>query len=274
MATIISAQYRTDKLTVLNHSAGTIFMPAGAVLTIGGLQFTTDAQKSVVLPALTALSRYQVFAVRSGNDVALVISQSENSVGPAGYTSWKLVGAFYSTGTTVVGFDEFTNIEGAPEFQKLFFRYYSTAAQSFATSSAVQLLFPTKATGPGVLSNMPDNIWNGSQATIPVAGLWKATIAKDLLNLSAGGVHFIVDSRINGTIADSQELQSFCTSSGEGLGQSRPVELYLNANDILTFFSSHTNGATRASSANAGSNYITLELVQPSNYSKVPLKDR
>lgn len=111
-------QLFTDKIGTLTHSAGNITMAASmsspAYLTIGGRQYTVTSNLVVALPTLTANQRYQVFAVVSGGSVILAISTNENSVGPAGYTSWKLVGSLYANGLGSVGFGSFINIEGIP----------------------------------------------------------------------------------------------------------------------------------------------------------------
>lgn len=108
----------TDKIGTLSHSAGNIQMLASlsnpAYLTIGGQQYKITSTLVVALPAMSANTRYQVFAVQSGGVVSLVISQNENSVGPAGYNRWKLVGSLYSNGLSSVGFGSFVNITGVP----------------------------------------------------------------------------------------------------------------------------------------------------------------
>jgi hypothetical protein len=115
----MSQVLRPDKIGQLTHSAGNIIMAASAAspayLTVGGRQYKVVSQLSVALPTLAANNRYQVFAVVSGGNPILVISQNENSVGPAGFASWKLVGSFYANGLVVVGFGGFVNIEGVPQ---------------------------------------------------------------------------------------------------------------------------------------------------------------
>ena len=266
---------REDRIGTLSHSSGTITL-GPSVLTIGGQQYVTTSSVSRTISSdvtMTNFSRYMIYAVVVSNIVQLRISSNLNSVGPAGFNRWKLVGAFYVDGATVPAFGEFTNIEGAPSSQKIFLRYFSTAAQSFPTGSPQQLSFATKATA-GVPANMPDVVWNGSQATIPVTGRWKANIHKDLVNLSPGGVHFSIEARINGVGVDSQELFGWCNTAAEGSGQSRPMSLYLTQGQILTFFGVHSNGTTRTSSANGGFNFLTLELVEDFSLSKIPLKDQ
>lgn len=108
---------KKDIVRNLQHSAGNISIGAGSVVTIGGQQYTLPSSISVALPSLSYVQRYFVYAVISGGNPALVISQNVNSVGPAGFAGWKLVGAFYSNGQSPVGFGSFVTIEGVPETQ-------------------------------------------------------------------------------------------------------------------------------------------------------------
>jgi hypothetical protein len=110
---------RDDKIGTLSHSAGNILMAASVsspvYLTIGGQQFKVTTQLSVALPAVTANTRYQVFAVQSAGVVSLVISLNQNSTGPTGYSRWKLVGSLMANATGS-GFGAFIEIKGKPRF--------------------------------------------------------------------------------------------------------------------------------------------------------------
>lgn len=83
----------------LTHNAGTI-------TAIFGL--TTY---SVILSGLVANTRYQLYLVPGGT---LVYSTNEHSIGPAGYTSWILIGSFYANGETSVLFGSFVSIDEEP----------------------------------------------------------------------------------------------------------------------------------------------------------------
>lgn len=117
MAAKITSRNRPDKILNLAHNLGVISIQAGSILTIGGLQYETDAQKTIALPVMTAHNRYQVYAVISGGDVALAISTNENSVGPVGFTSWKLIGCFMTNAQSPIAFGSFINITGTPQTQ-------------------------------------------------------------------------------------------------------------------------------------------------------------
>lgn len=115
----MAQKLRDDKIGQLTHSAGNITMAASlsnpAYLTIGGQQYKVTSNLTVALPAMSANTRYQVFAVLNAGVVELRISQNENSVGPAGFNRWKLVGSLYANGLSSVAFGSFVNISGVPE---------------------------------------------------------------------------------------------------------------------------------------------------------------
>lgn len=129
---------RQDKIGQLTHSSGNIIMAASvaspAYLTIGGRQYTVTSNLSVALPSMAANTRYQVFAVQSGGVVSLQISLNENSVGPAGFLSWKLIGSLYSNGMSPVAFGSFVNIKGAPETDVI---DYNPTINNFGTTTSV-----------------------------------------------------------------------------------------------------------------------------------------
>lgn len=112
-----------DKINTLTHSAGSITLNASASnnawLTIGGQQYRLTSSISRAISAdvtMTAAALYMIYVVRNAGVTELRISSNFNSIGPAGFLSWKLVGAFYSNGVSpTVAFGSFVNIEGVPE---------------------------------------------------------------------------------------------------------------------------------------------------------------
>lgn len=104
-----------DKIGALSQSSGTILV-GPSFLTVGGQQYYSASLSRTISSdvTMTANSRYQIFAVIVGGSLSLRISANENSVGPAGFTAWKLVGSFYSNGLSPVAFGSFVNIEGVP----------------------------------------------------------------------------------------------------------------------------------------------------------------
>ncbi len=105
-------KYKDDKIGTLSHNAGTITLTASR-LTIGGQQYTTGSLQHV-LGTMASSTLYMLYVVLSGGTPTLVKSTNFNSSGPAGFTSWKLVGAMYSNGITTPVFGSFVNIDGKP----------------------------------------------------------------------------------------------------------------------------------------------------------------
>jgi hypothetical protein len=111
----IGQKIKEEKIGALSHSSGVITL-APSTVNIGGLQIDTDSLNRTIATdvTMTANSLYMIYAVLSGGVPVLRISSNVNSIGPAGFTSWKLVGAFYANGETSVAFGSFVNLEGVP----------------------------------------------------------------------------------------------------------------------------------------------------------------
>jgi hypothetical protein len=107
-------------------SSTQVQLPAPAHLTIGGQQYHLTSALSLTLSGLSATTLYMIYAVASAGVVSLVASPNANSVGPVGATSWRLVGAFYSNGSSQFG--SFVTTEGIP--QSSFFDTTVTGAWS------------------------------------------------------------------------------------------------------------------------------------------------
>ncbi len=108
---------KADKIGTLSHSSGTISL-ASSTLTIGGQQYTNSTSLNRLITSdvtMTANTLYMIYAVRNSGNTELRISTNFNSVGPTGFLSWKLVGAFYSNGVTgSIAFGSFITIDGTP----------------------------------------------------------------------------------------------------------------------------------------------------------------
>lgn len=113
----MAQKLRDDKIGTITQSSGIITMAASAGspawLTIGGQQYKVTSALNLTIPTLTANTLYMVYAVQTSGVVSLVQSTNVNSVGPAGFLSWKLVSAYYSDGN--LSFGSFVNITGIPK---------------------------------------------------------------------------------------------------------------------------------------------------------------
>lgn len=139
---------REDKIGALSHSSGVITLTSSNAspswLTIGGQQYKLTSNRTLALPALTANTLYMVYAVQTGGVVSLVQSTNVNSVGPAGYASWKLVGAYYSNNLVSVSFGGFITIEGVPTGEYYFMN--NAVGSSFLTATGTNPTYGTVAT--------------------------------------------------------------------------------------------------------------------------------
>lgn len=114
-----------DRIGNVSHSSGilTLGNPAGrlfSTITIGGQQYRTGVLSRAISSDVTLLagSLYMVFAVSVGGAVQLRVSSNLNSIGPSGFTAWKLLGAFYANGLGPVGLGSFVNIDGVPSTEE------------------------------------------------------------------------------------------------------------------------------------------------------------
>lgn len=188
-----------DKIGTLTHSAGNISLAASR-LTIGGQQYRNSAALAVALPALTANTLYFLYVVLNAGSLEMVVSENVNSVGPAGYTAWKLVGAFYSNGISAsVAFGAFVNIEGTPQTSSLIESDPDWSVSGFTSSKTLwgrsgaflklQASFVKNATAgaAGALKLfIPDNLpgYDNNQNPFTNGGQWGVFVSSGLGGVS------------------------------------------------------------------------------------------
>lgn len=103
----------------------------------------------VILGTLAANARYQLYIVPGGN---LIYSTNENSVGPTGYTSWFLVGSFYSTDQTVPVFGSFIrDLFSTPETEAYF---WNATVTGLGTGSGSYTYRTIKRSGSDLILNL------------------------------------------------------------------------------------------------------------------------
>lgn len=123
----IGQKIKEEKIGTLTHGGGIISLTPSTV-NVGGVQVDTDAlSKTISLDViLSANTLYMIYIVLNVGAPEIKISTNVNSIGPAGFSSWKLVGAFYSNGvvrneaifpiiTITPTFGSFVNIIGTPQ---------------------------------------------------------------------------------------------------------------------------------------------------------------
>jgi len=123
---------KRDKIGAISEAAGDITLQA-SIVTIGGQQYTTGILSRTIATDVTlvANTRYQIYAVISAGVVVLRVSINENSVGPAGFNGWGLVGSFRATGAVSPVFGSLINLQGAPTTNLIDF----TPTGSFVTNA-------------------------------------------------------------------------------------------------------------------------------------------
>ena len=109
----MSSLNRPEKIGTLSEAGGTITLQP-STLRIGGRLLDTTSAINVSLPSLLANNRYFVYAINNAGVVELKIDQQPNSVGPLGFSDWRLVGAFYANGLLSVGFGSFVGVKDKP----------------------------------------------------------------------------------------------------------------------------------------------------------------
>lgn len=213
-------------------------------LTIGGQQYRTLAPLSTTINSPVALTLYFIYAVISSGSVILVTSTNVNSIGPVGYTSWKLVGAAYTNGLVVPTFGSFVNLEGIPQTQ------FMESAQTGSFTTNTTYASRVKRNGDEIsihvtinFSGAPNAVTctlnNPGSLVTDVAKLSSAQPAFSIIKGSAGSAF---DSGVNGyktyIIYDSSTsvrgaYQS--NASGTGSGVSNTLPFALGAADFHSF---------------------------------------
>lgn len=101
---------QNDRVGALSLSGGTDIQMAASssvpvYLTIGGQQYqvTSNLTRTIAtdVPSLAANSIYSIYAVISAGMVVLRISINGTNSGPAGFSSWKLLGSFYTNSSSI-----------------------------------------------------------------------------------------------------------------------------------------------------------------------------
>lgn len=134
-----------DKLGAISHSSGVVSL-GPSILSFGNQQYATSGLSRTIATdvTMTATTLYMVYAVMASGVLSLRVSANANSVGPAGFTSWKLVGAYYSNSTPAFG--AVCNITGMPATDYI---SYSPTYNSLAMGG---LFVPGNGTNFGLFS--------------------------------------------------------------------------------------------------------------------------
>lgn len=105
-----------QKLQQVSPASGKLWMIPSALSHNAGIitALIGSTTYSCTLSGLVANTRYQIYVVPGST--TLQFSTRENSLGPLGFTSWILIGAFLTNNLSPVGFGGFFNsVDGMPE---------------------------------------------------------------------------------------------------------------------------------------------------------------
>lgn len=161
----IGQKIKDESISTLTHSAGIISL-APSVVNIGGVQVDTDALSRTISSDVTlvANTRYMIYVVLLTGAPVIRISTNVNSVGPVGFTSWKLVGAFYSNGITgSIAFGSFVNIEGAPETTNI---PYTPITTALGAVSAINMTWKREGSHSLIVGRFTNGTVDGTQANV------------------------------------------------------------------------------------------------------------
>lgn len=249
---------QADSIGALSHSSGVITLAASR-LTIGGQQYVTSSLNRTISTdvTMTANTRYQIFAVVSGGVVSLRISTNENSVGPSGFSSWKLVGSFQSNRLSVFG--SFNEINTLAKF--------------------VSMIAKTNGAGPGFSPGIANNtlstviMQTTSQDTegnynavtgeyiIPITAYYDINFAIRLSGTYSSQGNCEVIMYRNGSPAGFDEVRNESGSSSSFMSTGFNIQgILLNAGDSITFRARPSSWTSVGTVTNTDAHYFAVNL--------------
>jgi len=254
----MAQKLRDDKIGVLSQGAGVITLAASSSspswFTIGGQQYkvTSNLSRTILTDVtLTLQNLYHIYAVISGGSVVLRISTNVNSVGPSGFASWKLIGAFY-TDTSAI-FNAFVSTSGT-----------SVSTVVALVSGSSTYITPTQATflkikmvggGAGGNGSGGSGQGNGGVGTLTTFGTSLLTANGGTVNNSdqggAGGTATIAGPAIGTAVSGGQGFAggAINISGGRFLGGLGGNSPYFSGGGATSAF----NQAGSPANANTGS---------------------
>lgn len=239
--------FGSDKIGSISESGGTITLQP-SILTIGGQQFNETVALNVSATLAAVNTRYQVYAVRSGGNTILAVSANENSIGPAGYTAWKLVGSYYTDGA--LGFDSFLNIN-LPYNPDIKFSG-TTVSYNHTTSGAWQ-----KIVGTWTEYEDSNNAFATDTFTVAKNGTYNIKACLNFaanatgvraVAINAGGIRYI------GDIVPA--------ASGINIGVSIAINIPLSQGDTIYLEGYQTSGGALLTSSSNGETHLSISRAQ------------
>lgn len=259
-----------DKIPNLTEAGGTITMPAGARLTIGGQQYTTSSALTVSPTISLANTFHRVYAVISGGVPVLTVSTNNNSVGPAGFSAWKLVGHFYSGVSSGIFAVRAATVDGFADLPQLLCRIpLQTPTGNIPTSFSKVTTWVNEPVNGESTDNY--GIWSAANHNIvlprdeiydfqaALEGLWTAHgsgntwyMGVGIFNSGAGNVTrgFGTEFQSSGGIISTQNYASCAGSSL--LVKGTTLEMQAFSNVVGTTYNGGVSGSAFFASADFG----------------------
>lgn len=264
-----------DVLGVLSHNTGVITM-APSLVTVGGQQYRTGTLIRTIATDVTmaASTLYIVFAVLNSGNVELRISANMNSIGPAGFSAWTIVGAFYSNNAGTVAFSSFVNITGVPRSD------WSTAVPITITSTGGGVVKGATPTTDSIRSMRMGSdaecelSFRNANVGTAGAGDYKFLLPDLLASTSAYAFYATI---LATAVAQPTNVIGFGTASltAPNLNQAQ-ISLFDSTNFRILMTAGASNGcvgATVYSQANNGVIYTAKFRFAVSGWSNTQLKD-
>jgi hypothetical protein len=154
-------------------AAGTTVSLQQSRVTVGGLQYDISSI-SIPVTGVASNSIYNVYLVDVADSPTLVADRRPNSLGPDGYTAWKLVGAFMSNNTGD-GVGSALNTIGEPNSGHIPINNWGCNWDSVLTSKTgtykfmgdrIELNYRALFTGPPPLVNLTISMPSGFTMTL------------------------------------------------------------------------------------------------------------
>lgn len=176
---------------------------------------------SCTLSGLVANTRYQLYVVPGST--TLQFSTRENSLGPLGFSSWILIGSFYSNGLSSVSFGSFINIDGIPKTANAVVTQVTWSITGFsiqpvltwerngrtwAFTTGFQKDGSAGVGAVGLKLDLPANIPN---TITPSSTL---NTANELTQINGGNIGFITFSSLTGAVADWTAVEMYSITNG------------------------------------------------------------
>lgn len=221
-------RFKEDQIGSLSHGGGTITLTASR-LTIGGQQYSVP-QLQLTLPTLTANTRYMLYVVVNAGVFSLIQSTNVNSVGPVGYSSWKLVGAYYSN--YLLAFASFADINSSIKEVSALIKDLASPTPSPGITNGVTstVIMDNKITD----TENAYNISNG-QYTVVVPGYYDISACSRMSGTFPAQGNIFPAIHINGPQSIYTARSESGSSSGFAGNDVHVQGLFLNAGDVVTF---------------------------------------